>query len=139
MVFRAGQRVTMNAGGLSQFPQYAGIGGDLEGYDTVGLARVRFDGARRAIQLSDTFLETESVKSRGLSARAANAQRYAGLVARRKVLHAALMRVRKAPAQERLARMLVAALAGRTPITDDLLADARAVTDFGRAVLAQKK
>jgi len=35
--------------------------------------------------------------------------------------------------------MLVAALAGRTPITDDLLADARAVTDFGRAVLAQKK
>lgn len=122
----AGQRVKMNEEGLSQFPTYDGLAGELESYDRENLARVRFDGRNSAISIDPSFIEeTDAPMIRNTSRRAVNSARYNALIGKRKLLHRAFMFVRKDQTQKELAEKFVAALAGRARITDDLLDEAR--------------
>lgn len=130
MVIRAGRRVKMSAEGLAVFPAYEGLAGALEGYDRVGLARVRFDGMGTAINLDLSFIEEIDAPALHIRRESPSAKRNRIIVERRKIVHKAFLLVRKNPVKDRLARKLVKALAGPAPIASEIVDEAQRAIDI---------
>lgn len=131
-VIRAGERVRMNAAALEVFPRYEGMAGKLEGYDRVGLARVRFDGRAAAIQIDASYLERDDTNPRPKATRkneSETAKRNRIAQENRRLIRAAFDKIRYDPEQKALVSDLAGALGGRIKVTDPVLGVARRIVN----------
>lgn len=133
MVLRAGTAVRMNEDGRATFPTQANKIGELEGYERVGLARVRFEGNVQATVLDASYLEAATAPVPRRTGESANAKRQRIIVENRKIVRAAFDLIRRDPTEKATVDMFARALGGvRGTITDTIL-------DSARQIIADRK
>jgi len=117
---RAGSIVEVNDEGQQMYPEHVGKVGELEGYNSPTEARVAF---------ADSVVEVGAVYLRAITDRnmMTPGERNREIVERRKVVRAAFDAVRHDPSKKDVKASLLDALAGRTEITDALVASCVAI------------
>lgn len=120
-IFRAGSIVTLNDAGHQMYPEHAGKDGVLEGYNSPTEARVSFPD--RTVEIGAVYLR--ALTDRNMMP---PGERNRQIVERRKIVRAAFDVVRHDPTRASDKASFLEALAGRKPITDELIHEARTIT-----------